>query len=73
MEVQFSILEGFTVGLAVGMVLGAGAAFYQQRGSAVLEQGQWYCSDARVDSLELPLVVECYEYKRKGVKNGNDK
>ncbi len=36
---------------------------------AFLEQGEWYCSDARVDSLDLPLSVQCYEYKRKEADN----
>jgi hypothetical protein len=63
----------YIIGLSLGICLSGGAILFTQRGTATLERGQWYCSDARVDSLELPLVVECYEYKRKGVKNDNDK
>ena len=40
---------------------------------AFLEQGEWYCSDARVDSLDLPLSVQCYEYKRKEAGNEQSK
>ena len=38
-----------------------------------LEQGEWYCSDARVDSRDLPLSVQCYEYKRKEAGNEQSK
>ena len=40
---------------------------------AFLKQGEWYCSDARVDSLDLPLSVKCYEYKRKEAGNERSK
>ena len=70
-------MNGYPIGVIFGIVLMTVLVMLvvdrPSKESVTLEQGQWYCSDARVDSLELPLVVECYEYKRKGVKNDNDK
>lgn len=71
-------INAFTAGeiviaMVFGLVVGGAIGYGSKSAGVALDNQAWYCSDARVDSLELPLVVECYEYKRKGVKDEQSK